>query len=598
MIAVRETRGTRELRDAGSVARDRISLRTDTVRRAELDQLRDVLDEVTSGRQTVVELAGDPGSGKSRLLTALAEDASARGFTVLRALADPAEQDLAGALFVQILRDWIGLADLAGLRDELLALLRRISVSVEASTDGCPNPERLRALLEQHTCRGLLIVLDDVHAADPGSLALLDRLIRWPVRAPLALVVSHRPRQTPQTLRATLARGSQLGTTRRIELGRLGLAQAAELLDLPATTPRLRALHRDSHGNPLYLLALAGVCPGRLSGRPEGSLADLRGLPPDAALPDRLARHLVTELAVLGPEQRLVLDAASVLGTELDARAVAAVAGTSEDEACRTIDDLRRLDLLRPLAGGPRSTFRHPLVRWLVHDGTDFCWRSDAHRRAVGVLAGRGAPAERLAPHIERATPGRDPQDAAVLAEAARSALRSGDTDLAGHWLGTALTALGHQDPADDRVAGQLLAAAGEVAARTGSRGLLAEATARLGRGSRADASGPGRPQAEERPGRRGAAPSRRPASARPPRSALPAATAEPAGPSFELLTEREREIAELAGTGLRSREIADRLGLSARTVEVHIARTYRKLGIGSRAALVRMVVEEHRRAS
>jgi DNA-binding CsgD family transcriptional regulator len=48
----------------------------------------------------------------------------------------------------------------------------------------------------------------------------------------------------------------------------------------------------------------------------------------------------------------------------------------------------------------------------------------------------------------------------------------------------------------------------------------------------------------------------------------------------------REREVAELAAAGYTDREIADRLHLSARTVESHLYRAYRKLGVGSRAAL------------
>jgi DNA-binding CsgD family transcriptional regulator len=60
-------------------------------------------------------------------------------------------------------------------------------------------------------------------------------------------------------------------------------------------------------------------------------------------------------------------------------------------------------------------------------------------------------------------------------------------------------------------------------------------------------------------------------------------------------LTDREREIAELASTGMRSRDIAVQFGLSTRTVEAHLARSYRKLGIRSRAALTRMVVESRR---
>ncbi|WP_180303576.1 LuxR C-terminal-related transcriptional regulator [Streptomyces sp. JV178] len=58
--------------------------------------------------------------------------------------------------------------------------------------------------------------------------------------------------------------------------------------------------------------------------------------------------------------------------------------------------------------------------------------------------------------------------------------------------------------------------------------------------------------------------------------------TAHPLG----LLSDREREIAELATTGLRTRQIAERLFLSPRTVETHLSRVYRKLGVSSRLAL------------
>jgi DNA-binding CsgD family transcriptional regulator len=52
------------------------------------------------------------------------------------------------------------------------------------------------------------------------------------------------------------------------------------------------------------------------------------------------------------------------------------------------------------------------------------------------------------------------------------------------------------------------------------------------------------------------------------------------------LLTRREREIAGLAAAGTSSREIADRLFLSVRTVDNHLQRVYGKLGVGSRAEL------------
>ncbi|MFJ5138904.1 LuxR C-terminal-related transcriptional regulator [Streptomyces sp. NPDC088707] len=56
--------------------------------------------------------------------------------------------------------------------------------------------------------------------------------------------------------------------------------------------------------------------------------------------------------------------------------------------------------------------------------------------------------------------------------------------------------------------------------------------------------------------------------------------------PPLALLSDREREIAGLVAAGLRSREIAEQLFLSTRTVETHISRAYRKLGVSSRVAL------------
>jgi DNA-binding CsgD family transcriptional regulator len=57
-------------------------------------------------------------------------------------------------------------------------------------------------------------------------------------------------------------------------------------------------------------------------------------------------------------------------------------------------------------------------------------------------------------------------------------------------------------------------------------------------------------------------------------------------------LTEREREIAGIAGTGKKTREIAEELYLSPRTVDVHLTRIYRKLNVQSRAALARLMAE------
>jgi two-component system, NarL family, response regulator NreC len=58
----------------------------------------------------------------------------------------------------------------------------------------------------------------------------------------------------------------------------------------------------------------------------------------------------------------------------------------------------------------------------------------------------------------------------------------------------------------------------------------------------------------------------------------------------YDTLTRREREVLQLLAEGLKSPEIADRLGISARTVETHRANLMRKLGFRSPAALGRFV--------
>lgn len=60
---------------------------------------------------------------------------------------------------------------------------------------------------------------------------------------------------------------------------------------------------------------------------------------------------------------------------------------------------------------------------------------------------------------------------------------------------------------------------------------------------------------------------------------------------SIASLSERERMLVPLLAEGVSAREVAQALGLSARTVEAHRSNIFRKLGINSSAALVRIAL-------
>jgi DNA-binding NarL/FixJ family response regulator len=57
-------------------------------------------------------------------------------------------------------------------------------------------------------------------------------------------------------------------------------------------------------------------------------------------------------------------------------------------------------------------------------------------------------------------------------------------------------------------------------------------------------------------------------------------------------LTSREVDVLKLVAAGLTNREIADRLGLSSRTVDAHLRSVFAKIGVGSRSAATRYAVE------
>ena len=60
----------------------------------------------------------------------------------------------------------------------------------------------------------------------------------------------------------------------------------------------------------------------------------------------------------------------------------------------------------------------------------------------------------------------------------------------------------------------------------------------------------------------------------------------------WDALTDSERRVVDLVGEGLTYREIGERLFISRRTVETHVARAFRKLGVRSRAELAAALIE------
>ena len=103
----------------------------------------------------------------------------------------------------------------------------------------------------------LVLILDDVHWADPASIDLIGGLLRRPPSAAVLLVMAARPHQGPTRLASVLERALRERTLTRIALDPLTSDEAAAMLGRSHPDQVTAALFEESGGNPFYLEQLA-----------------------------------------------------------------------------------------------------------------------------------------------------------------------------------------------------------------------------------------------------------------------------------------------------------------------------------------------------
>jgi len=409
-------------------------------RRDELSTLTRLLDPRGDEAAPVVAVSGDPGIGKTSLLREFARRAQMSGRAVAWGRAAEYEQHVPFAVLAD------ALADLEMPPGNLpfgdAAALREILPMTGTPTGAVPPPvlggERyrlhraVRGLLEYAAgSAGLLIVLDDLHWADPGSAELLEHLLRHPPAGPVLVAVSYRPRQLPGRLRDSLGRAVVDGVARALELGPLARADIDGLLPERLSTSRRHELYQASGGNPFYLQALARSDLGVSAVRPEA------GDP----LPAHVRAALAAELGALAPVEAKVAWAAALAPEVAEPELVARTAELSVREVLDALDLLVARDILRAGPVHDRFQFRHPLLRQATYEATDPGWRVGAHARAAETLRQRGAAPAEQAHHLERCAARGDLTAVEMLQRAGTDALDS-NPGVAGHWFGAALRLL------------------------------------------------------------------------------------------------------------------------------------------------------------
>jgi ATP/maltotriose-dependent transcriptional regulator MalT len=445
-------------------------------REGELASLERFLNELDRGQSGAIELAGEAGIGKTRLLTELAARAEARGYLVLAGAAAELERDLPFSVFVDALDQYVaGLEPkrLAALDEQVRTELAHVFPSLWAFAGGhvvTLQHERyrvhraVRLLLELLAePRPLVLILDDLHWADPASIELLGALLRRPPTRAVLSAVALRPLRMPERLPGAFERAHRAGALVRMKLDALTPLEARELLGGRVSAAEATVLYEETGGNPFYLEQLARSLDQThwVAKASEPPLTDI-------GVPWAVAASLGEELALLSDDARLVFEGAAVAGDPFEPELAAAAAATSEPTAMEAVDELLGLDLVRTTDAPRRFRFRHPLIRRAAYEGTAAAWRVSAHERCAEVLATRGATAAARAHHVERSARQGDLAAIAILREAGEAAARLAP-ESAAQWFGGALRLLPQAAPLEDRVELMLararaLAAAGQFA--------------------------------------------------------------------------------------------------------------------------------------
>ncbi len=382
-------------------------------REEELSQLRELADAARDGRGHLVDLIGEPGIGKSRLLERLGDDLTA--FATVLGTNEHYESNTAYYTFGRIIRSLLDIKSnitqeevgealaerVEQMAPQLLPWVPLIAMAVGGTAPDTPETAALQEqfletklhelvtdLLEALLPGPALIVIDDAQWMDDASQGLLSHLVSEVANLPWLICLSRRstppwPESFPDEV------------CTEISLGPLPTEISASLVamavgDTPPPANVLEAMVARAEGNPFFLIELAGT---------SSDTTDADNLPEtiEATAGARIDRLL--------PQDRRLLRYASVLGRQFSLDLLAdALPGLVTEEA----ESWTRLSEFLDTTSFGKVRFRHAIIRDVAYEGLPFKRRREIHQSVGEALErrARNRPerfAELLSLHFHRA---------------------------------------------------------------------------------------------------------------------------------------------------------------------------------------------------
>lgn len=377
-------------------------------RQVEFDKIRSLWVDVASGRGQALLVSGEPGIGKTRLMREVITHAEISGGAALLGECY-AESNAPFSAFTQIVRQILnqysanGLVFPEAVLDDLLKLtpdLRHLFPDVTSNPTLDPESEQLR-LFENvvTTCRmiadekPLLLVVDDAHWGDSGTLAMLHHLIRRIKVLPVMIMATYREVELKESrpfndLLLELNR-QRLGTRIKLErLDRQGTRMLLEAIFAEEISDEfLDGIFKETEGNPFFI---EEVCRALIeSGAVYFEDGQWQRLSiEELEIPQGVQVAVESRLANLPEECQETLRMAAVLGREFEFEVLLKALDMEEDTLIDALELAEEAQMIEEadFSGRIRFTFVHALVPNAIVESIRILRRRKLHRKAAAAI--------------------------------------------------------------------------------------------------------------------------------------------------------------------------------------------------------------------
>ena len=409
-------------------------------REAELKGLHTAFDNAMSGNGSMMMVVGEPGIGKTALCEQIATFATLRGG---RALVGHSYEEGSMSLpylpFVEAMRTYVLDRPPEALKEELgtgaMEVARIVSeirerAQVEPRQSGDPEDDRWRLLQAVTTflrnaaaTQPIMLVIEDLHWADKGTLDLLVHLARNLSGSRLLVVGTYRDMEVDRAhpLSPALAELRRVGELPRVLLRGLTVDEVHRMLNTLAGGQEVswalaEAVHRQTEGNPLFIQeVLRYIVEAGMVTREGGHWRTTGDTPLEMSIPEGLRDVIGKRLSRLSQECNRLLSIAAVIGRDFRLDTLQAVAGASENEIVSGLEEAVKVGVLedQSKAGSVRFRFTHAFFRQTLYEEMFTPRRLRLHQGVARVLEGQYGSrleehAAELAEHFAQSS---DPED-------------------------------------------------------------------------------------------------------------------------------------------------------------------------------------------